>query len=165
MSEQYSETQRFRNPIIFIILIALLGLGIWGIIQQIFMGTPFGTKPAPDALLIIFAMIPILFLLFFIFMKQKTLIGTEGIEIVISPFGNRRIAWKSIEKAYIRTYKPLLEYGGWGIRYGFGKTGMAYSVGGGDKGLQLELKNGQKILIGTNNAEAMEKFIKDNNLI
>jgi len=161
---QYSETQHFRNPFIYILLLALLGLGIWGIIQQIFLGTPFGTKPAPDVLLIIFAMIPILFLLFFIFMKQKTLIGAEGIEVIISPFGSRRIAWKNIEKTYIRTYQPLLEYGGWGIRYGFWKAGMAYSVGG-NKGLQLELKSGQKILIGTKNAEALEKFLKDNNLM
>ena len=59
----FSETQKFRNPVIFILLLGILGLSVWGIVQQIFMGQPFGTKPAPDVVLILFSMIPVLFLL------------------------------------------------------------------------------------------------------
>ena len=159
----FSETLKFRNPVIFILLLGILGLSVWGIVQQIFMGQPFGTKPAPDVVLILFSMIPVLFLLLFIFIKQVTNIDIQGIEVIISPFGRRRISWKNIEKAYIRDYKPLTEYGGWGIRYGFGNKGMAYSVGGGNKGLQLELKDGQKVLVGTKKALELDDFLKQIN--
>jgi hypothetical protein len=159
----FSETQKFRNPVIFILLLGILGLSVWGIVQQIFMGQPFGTKPAPDVVLILFSMIPVLFLLLFIFMKQITNIDNQGIEVIISPLGRRRISWKNIEKAYIRDYKPLMEYGGWGIRYGFGNKGMAYSLGGGNKGLQLELNNGKKILVGTKKAPELADFLKQIN--
>jgi hypothetical protein len=159
----FSETQKFRNPVIFILLLGILGLSVWGIVQQIFMGQPFGTKPAPDVVLILFSMIPVLFLLLFIFMKQITNIDNQGIEVIISPLGRRRISWKNIEKAYIRDYKPLMEYGGWGIRYGFGNKGMAYSLGGGNKGLQLELKNGKKILVGTKKALELDDFLNQIN--
>ncbi len=159
----FSETQKFRNPVIFILLLGILGLSVWGIVQQIFMGQPFGTKPAPDVVLILFSMIPVLFLLLFIFMKQITKIDNQGIEVIISPLGRRRISWKNIEKAYIRDYKPLMEYGGWGIRYGFGNKGMAYSLGGGNKGLQLELNNGKKILVGTKKALELDDFLNQIN--
>ena len=159
----FSETQKFRNPVIFILLLGILGLSVWGIVQQIFMGQPFGTKPAPDVVLILFSMIPVLFLLLFIFMKQITNIDNQGIEVIISPLGRRRISWKNIEKAYIRDYKPLMEYGGWGIRYGFGNKGLAYSLGGGHKGLQLELNNGKKILVGTKKALELDDFLNQIN--
>ncbi len=44
------------------------------------------------------------------------------------------------------TYSPLGEYGGWGIRYGW--NGKAYNVSG-NQGIQLELNEGKRILIGT----------------
>ena len=57
-----------------------------------------------------------------------------------------------------RTYRPLLEYGGWGIRYApFGK-GWAYNVHG-SQGVQLELTNGKRILIGSQRAEELARAI------
>ncbi|SDL02555.1 hypothetical protein SAMN04487898_11451 [Pedobacter sp. ok626] len=67
----------------------------------------------------------------------------------------KHYSWDVIDKYYIRTYSPLGEYGGWGIRYSMSGQGMAYNVSG-NKGLQLELNNGKKILIGTNNPTELE---------
>lgn len=164
-SSTFQETQYFRNPLIFILLFAIFGIAIWGIVQQLILNVPFGNNPAPDYILILFSMIPVIFLLFFIFMKQKTVIDKESIQVTISPFGRRRMLWANIEKAYIRTYKPIMEYGGWGIRYGFAGKGVAYSVGGGNQGLQLELKNGQKVLIGTKKADALKSFLTKEGLL
>jgi hypothetical protein len=55
-----------------------------------------------------------------------------------------------------RTYKPLSEYGGWGIKYG--RSGWAYNIIG-DQGVQLELDNGKRILIGSQHAEELEQAI------
>ena len=75
----------------------------------------------------------------------------------------RIISRESVKAFGIRQYKPLKEYGGWGIKYGMGRVGKAYNVKG-NIGMQLELKNGQKVLFGTQRADAfqraMEKMMK-----
>ena len=54
--------------------------------------------------------------------------------------------------------QPILEYGGWGIRYSpFGK-GWAYNVRG-NQGVQLELANGQRILVGSQRADELARAI------
>jgi hypothetical protein len=57
-----------------------------------------------------------------------------------------RIPLKNVARAYARTYRPLREYGGWGIRYGF--DGKAFNMRG-NQGVQLVLQNGEKVLIGS----------------
>ena len=59
---------------------------------------------------------------------------------------------------YAREYKPLREYGGWGIRCSL-KRGKAYNVSG-NKGVQLVFKNGKQLLIGSQKAEALEEAIR-----
>lgn len=85
--------------------------------------------------------------------SMRTQILPEGIVVCCLPlrFLKRRIAWDEIERIYARTYRPLLEYGGWGIRRG--KSGTAYNMRG-NQGIQIELRNGRKILIGTQQPEA-----------
>lgn len=56
------------------------------------------------------------------------------------------------------TYHPLREYGGWGIRYS-SKKGSAYNVSG-NKGVRIEKKNGQKIMLGSQQSEALDKAVK-----
>jgi hypothetical protein len=161
-STVYKERQFFRNPFVLILLLGIVAMTTWAVVQQIFLGQPFGNNPAPDSFLILFSMFPLIFILFFLFLRLDTIIDEESISMNLSPFGRRKIEWKNVEKAYIRTYKPLFEYGGWGIRYGFGKKGMAFTVGG-NQGLQLELNNGKKILIGTKRVNELSEFLKQIN--
>ena len=55
-----------------------------------------------------------------------------------------------------RQYKPIREYGGWGIRYGRG--GKAYNVSG-NKAVQLVLKNGKRLLIGSQRPDKLVEAI------
>ena len=71
-------------------------------------------------------------------------------------FSWKKIMWGDVETAGIRKYKPISEYGGWGLRYGF--KGKAYSVSG-RIGLQLYLQNGKKILFGTAKPEELSDFL------
>jgi hypothetical protein len=57
----------------------------------------------------------------------------------------------------VREYRPLAEYGGWGVR-GFGKN-RALNVSG-NFGLQLVMKDGAKMLIGTQKPQELEDFLK-----
>ncbi len=142
----FIENQRFRQPWIWVVLIGILLLTLWGFIQQVVLGIPWGNNPGSDTVVILSTLIPISLIFLFGFMSLKTEVTNEEIRIAFFPFISRRYQWEDIEKAYIRRYKPLAEYGGWGIR--FGPKGKAYNVSG-NMGLQLVLKNGKRILIGT----------------
>ncbi|RNC85154.1 MAG: hypothetical protein ED556_10190 [Winogradskyella sp.] len=72
------------------------------------------------------------------------------------------IKWSEIDKAYIRKYDALSEYGGWGLKGGalWNKAkGTAINISG-DIGIQLELKNGKKLLIGTQQKDKSERTIE-----
>ena len=88
----------------------------------------------------------------------KTEITDEGISINLVPFflKPKFIAWTDVSKVSVRKYAPIREYGGWGIRIGF--NGMAYNIAG-DKGLQIVLNNGKKILVGTQKMEELNQFL------
>jgi len=90
---------------------------------------------------------------FIFFFKLTTRIDETGIHYKFFPFhwNLKNIKWNEIDKAYVRTYDPLGEYGGWGLKGGtlWNKAkGRAINVSG-DIGIQLVLKSGKKLLIGT----------------
>lgn len=95
----------------------------------------------------------------FLLLKLETKIDSTGIFIRFSfiPGSRKQWNWGDIQRAYIRTYKPVTEYGGWGIRYTF-RNGRAFNVSG-KTGLQLELKNGKKVLIGTQQEAELNKVL------
>lgn len=153
----FKEEQRFTQSWLIIILIVAIGVpflfGVYGIVQQIIYKTPLGQKPMSDAGLIIFTVGMFLLTLLIFFMKLSTRIDKEGIQYQFYPFhfSMKKISWDKIEKAYVRTYLPISEFGGWGLRGGFffnkGKE-EAVNISG-NIGIQLILKSGKKLLIGT----------------
>ena len=50
----------------------------------------------------------------------------------------------------MRSYNPIRDYGGWGIRWG--TKGKAYNVSG-NRGLYLEFSDGKQLLIGLQKPE------------
>ncbi len=111
-------------------------------------------------LTILFILVCILPIFFF---KLKTRIDEKGIHYQFFPFhfSLRLIKWLDIEKAYVRAYSPISEYGGWGIKGGaiWSKSkGKAINISG-DVGIQLKLKNGKKLLIGTQKKEDAIKVL------
>ena len=70
--------------------------------------------------------------------------------------GRRRFAFDDIASCEARTYRPLLEYGGWGIRWG--PSGRAYNVKG-NRGVQLVLSSGKRLLVGSQKAEELATAI------
>lgn len=154
----FSEKQRFTQFWLWTLLIALNLFMIYGIIQQIIFGIPFGNNPAPDLVLILLSLIPFGISLLFYTFCLETQITNELIAFQLRPFGSlNTIRFEEIEKVYVREYAPLREFGGWGYRISY-NNGTAYNIKG-NQGLQLELKNGKKILIGTQKAEEMQEVL------
>ncbi|MDR2651097.1 MAG: hypothetical protein LBC68_02105 [Prevotellaceae bacterium] len=113
--------------------------------------------------------IPLLIIVFVYFISLKTIINAEGIYVKIFPFLYKHYSWDEIEKVYVRKYRALREYGGWGYKkvafrfgiriFNFKQYGKAITMSG-NTGLQLEFTNGSKLLIGTHKPEEMTEVLK-----
>jgi hypothetical protein len=113
-------------------------------------------------------LVPMLVLLlvsgFILSVRLTMVINKEGLSVQFFPihFKPKFYAWDSIQKAEVRTYSPIQEFGGWGYRIGLFGAGKALNISG-NKGLQLYFKNGQKLLIGTQVPEKLSEIIAQMN--
>lgn len=148
----FKEVQRFKTWWAWVGVAALNILFMYAIVQQIFLGTPFGPKPAPDYVLILVELFLLLLFVFLISIKLKTRITQNGVYYRFIPFQFTEtcIEWHELKDAYIRQYNSFFEYGGWGIRTGSTKTGKAINTSASsNQGLQLQFNDGTLLLIGT----------------
>lgn len=156
----FREVQRFRQVWIWAVVIAIAGLMWYAAVTQLLLRRPFGDNPMPDGLLVVFWAIfglglPALFL----FGGLVTEVRDDGIYIRYAPFHRRfrRIAFDELKGYDVRTYRPIVEYGGWGIRLGW--KGKAYNVSG-NHGVQLELADGTRLLVGSQRAQELGRAIE-----
>jgi len=157
----YIEEQKFLQPLIII----GLSIGMFAVIipvisdwNEIIPQSFIKNLPIFSGIIII-AVVFILFL----YLKLKTRIDEKGVYYQFFPFqwNSKFIPWKNIDKCYVRKYNAITEFGGWGIKFSFRKNiGKAVTTKG-KIGLQLELKNGNKILIGTQKKEELKRTIQN----
>ena len=167
-SEAYfTEEQRFKQIWVWAIVILASALPWIGLFIQVILGNQIGDNPAPDLLIIVFwILFGIVFPLMFYSTRLITMVKEDGIYLRYIPFHFKFKIYPldEINKFEARKYRPIYEYGGWGIRYGF--KGMAYNVYG-NMGIQLTLKNKKKVLIGSQKSdefyEAIVKAINQKN--
>lgn len=124
----------YKNKIVLFIFIIISGIAVFVSLQ---------TKVASS----IWATSAIILLFCISLLKLKTKVYSDVIKVSISPF----LLYKTIEKEDILEvedvkYNPLLDWGGWGIR--FNLKGVAYNMYG-DRGVKLTMKSGKIILIGS----------------
>jgi hypothetical protein len=94
--------------------------------------------------------------------RLRTKIDEKGIYYQFYPinFNEKFKPWSDISNCYVRKYNPLIEYGGWGYRSGFVRgKGKALNIRG-NLGIQLELKNGKKLLLGTQKEELVRRTLE-----
>lgn len=88
--------------------------------------------------------------LFFYITKLITVVDHEGIHIRYFPLLRRTIPFDNLKNYSIRTYDAIFEHWGWGIWRN--KNGWVYTVSG-NRGVELELANGKRVLIGSQQPE------------
>lgn len=162
IDRSFSEVQRFRTRWAWMAVIAFNAFFLYAVIQQVVLGKPFGSKPAPDQVLLLLELIPLLFLFFLVSIRLKTSYDQGGIRYRFYPFQFKTtfIAWHELQDAYLREYHSFYEYGGWGIRRGKAKTGNAINTSqSGKTGLQLIFHDGKKLLIGTRKPEEIRSIL------
>ena len=173
MSEEkdliFREVQAFGSllrallVILMAVSVVIFAIALWETITN-----PKTTNTLVPTLLSIIAMaIPIAVTILFFILKLETEVRSDGLYVRFYPMHIRfrKFTRKELAEHYCRTYKPILEYGGWGIRCSFTGKGKAYNVSG-NKGVQLVLTNGKKLLIGSQKpddlAAAIAQMLKQN---
>lgn len=155
----FNEEQKFTQPLVIVGLsLAFIVVGVstysnWSLVSTSSIGEKIGALSG--ILIILFVAI------LFLFLKLKTRIDEVGIHYMFYPihFTYKTIKWNAISKCTIRNYNAISEYGGWGLKFSFfKKKGKSFTTKG-NIGLQLELKNGKKILMGTQLKNELQRTI------
>jgi len=161
---EFHEEQQFRQPWVWLLLLVITlcvtGMFVHGFYTQLYLGQAWGDRPMTDTALVISAAFSFLIsaglTLLFYKLKLITEVGPDGIHIRFFPLTRRNISFDNITSCKARTYRPIREYGGWGIR--FSRKGRAYNVSG-NRGVQLEFQQGRPLLIGSQMSEELAKVI------
>ncbi|CAN0602591.1 unnamed protein product [Ectocarpus sp. 12 AP-2014] len=156
----FNETQRFTQwwiGIIYLLLtiFPLVAAYKWFILKE-HIGN-VGTQDW-DGIIFTLTLFPLILLLLLSF-KLQVVIDERGILYRFFPFHKnlKLIPWDTMEKCYTRKYKPLTEYGGWGLK--FGLNGVRALTVKGNEGIQIKLKNENSLLIGTQKLNQAQTII------
>lgn len=157
----FVEEQKFTQIWLWL-LVGIIALMAWAaFVQQIIRGTPVGTHPAPDLIVwIILALFGVGLPWLFLVLKLVTRLEADRLVIRFRPLITRTVSLADITSCEAVTYRPLRDFGGWGLRFS-PKHGRAYNASG-DKGVQLVLADGKKVLIGSQKAHPLADAINKN---
>jgi len=160
-TEEQKFTQWWMKAILLFTLLSVFVPFAYGIYSQEVLGEPLGSEsPMTTGGLIVTGITSLfivgLMVMFFVYVKLKTKITNEGLFVTFPPFINKwkKFTPKEIEKYEVRRYNAMREYGGYGFKRRL-RHGQSYTISG-RIGLQLYLKNGKKLLIGTQRKQAIE---------
>jgi len=154
MDIYFKEEQKFKQWWLWLLLTLSAITSIILVYQQLFSKNNFIKHNLDESQVLIFCAVIIFTIILFSILKLTTTINQSGIYIKYFPFINKEIAWNDIKSAEVIKYNFV---GGWGIRL-LTKYGTVYNVKG-NKGLAIELKNGKKLLIGTQKEEELKNII------
>lgn len=145
---------------LWVVMIAINVLFVYGFFQQVINGNPWGTNPMSNTGLIITMLLFFALTLIMLCSRLDTIINKEGVYIRYFPFHIRYkcFSWKEINKTEVKHYSPIKEFGGWGIRKRAGMT--VYNVYG-RSGLKLYFNDGRKIFIGTQKPDEISELLKE----
>jgi hypothetical protein len=158
----FREVQRFAQPWLWVVVLAAAASAWFAAIVQLFAGA------SPERHLMSDLMVLLIWLLMglglpalFISARLVVEVRKDGLYYRYCPFHRtfHRIEYNDIRRFEARVYRPIMEYGGWGIRYGW-KRGKAYNVSG-NRGVQLELKDGASLLLGSQAPEELASAIAE----
>jgi hypothetical protein len=155
----------WAGPLLFLSGVALIGFFGYLLVTQLVFGHPVGGRPAPDSVLALLGgmmiLIGVALLLLSLGGKLVTEVRSDALYVQHYPLTRRHcFPYGEIASCEARTYRPIREYGGWGVRYGLGGRGKAYNVSG-NEGVQLVFASGKRLLIGSKRAgEVAQAIVK-----
>lgn len=148
----YHEEQHFHGALTGLLLVAMVFVVVVTVVAVVF------SRPG-DALLLAAAPVVVVLVASLISLSHLDVDVTDrGVTIAFRYlWPTRRIGFAEIVGLQVRRYNPLLEYGGWGVR--LGPKGWGYMTSG-NEGVQLRLRKGLPVLIGSIRPRELEAAIR-----
>jgi hypothetical protein len=151
----FREVQYFRNvPFVALAILGLAAVEAF-LSYQFYM---FSQKGAPLYPLIFPIGVSSLLIILLLTAKLEVEVYTGMFRyrfFPLLPFW-RQMERSSVETAEAVAYKPMREFGGWGIRYG--RNMWAYTVSG-SKGVIIKIRGGRTFMLGSKMAEELQRSI------
>ncbi len=171
-TNRFVEVQYSRQWWIWLIVgsaVLTAGVFAYGVIVQLALGRPWGTNPMSDTGLIVTAILVFLFdvglVALFMTAHLRTEVRADGLYIRYFPFhlSFHRLPLEDVTEVEAVTYRPLADYGGWGIRYSLGlrgrTKGKAYNPTG-NRGVRITYVNERHILLGSQKPDELAAAIE-----
>lgn len=136
----YTEVQKFRQPWLW----ALLLFSLFVVLYREQAGA--------------WILVGVLALIWFL--QLETTISEQGIAYRWLPFQRRHflVQWHEIDTVTVRSYAPVAEFGGWGIRFSWQGTAQTVS---GKFGIVIKRKSKKRfLLIGTQHPEKVRQVLE-----
>ncbi len=155
----FREEQQLRQWWLWLLLGALAGIVWLAFIQQVLLGRPFGGRPGPDWLVWLgWGLVGVVAPVMLWGMCLVIEVDASALHYRYRPFiGRRSVALAEIKSCRAITYRPVLHYGGWGIRWSPSR-GWAYNASG-NEGVLIELQSGKQFLLGSHKAEELSRAV------
>lgn len=155
----YREVNSAKPAWIWPILIFAAGLVWYGFFEQVVGGRPFGDNPGPDWVIWVSWLLAGIGLpVFLVVARLIVTVGRDDVTIRWFPLWTRRVPLSDIAECEVQKYSPILQYGGWGIRYGGPDRGWAYTLSG-NQGVFLRTSSGKNLLIGSETPQRLAAAI------
>ncbi len=151
----YREVQKFDQLWLWLMLLIPASFVWYGAIEQLIYGRPFGNNPLTDTwVIVIWAVFGVLMPLFFLSVRLIIVVKNSGLYVRFFPIhiSFRHYPYEILDSYETITYRPILDYGGWGIRYGL--KGKIYNIKG-KNGLMLKFRDGADLMLGSQEADIL----------
>jgi hypothetical protein len=101
--------------------------------------------------------VPALIIGFLVDFKLRISATSDSIAVSFGRFSKKSFSLDDVSKVEKVTYSPIMDFGGWGIRYGLG--GKIYSARG-TQAVKLTLKSGSILYLGTERPDDLVNVFK-----
>lgn len=154
-NRDFTEAQRFTQWWLWLVILGVDAIILYMVYKHFFTDQQVGSQPIPSFAIVLVLLSTVGVFILFLIMRLETRIDRTGVHIKYFPLVTRHYAWDQITHAEVVNYGFI---GGWGVRLGT-KYGTVYNVKG-NLGLYLELKNGKRVCIGTQQPEVIKRYLE-----
>lgn len=146
--------QRFTGTRPFVVIAS-----VFAFVLVVAAGTVIAVGASPRPVIFIVALAATIVLSLLASSRMTTIVDAAGVHVRFVPFLRKTFSLDDIVTWEARSYDPM-EYGGWGVRGWPGRYGWAYNISG-NRGVQIEFKNGHRLMLGSQRADELAQAIEE----
>lgn len=107
-----------------------------------------------------FCLLAVVTVFLFALLRMTTEVSPTDVHVWFGwlPIYHRRVAAGAIVRLEVVSYRPIFDHGGWGIR--ISRDGERVLSAKGNRGVRLELSDGSRLLIGSQQPEALARALE-----